>query len=180
MAVAAVGTFVPDLQRRLFTFWRSQPIAVGEWYWSKFWIGAAVALASLHLPVILVVGVTQKMFWHDPVADCVGYLILPLIHLMVYSLSVFASALIRSVTQAAILSTAASLLLICLPMVPDSSVKFLRYDLAQAAIAEFVASGFTTSIAAAVPILCGVIVVTSAAAIAGVVLVQRDISVGKM
>ena len=94
--------------------------------------------------------------------------------------SVFASALFRNVTQAAILSTAASLLLICPPLMPDSSMKFLRYDLAQTAITEFVVSGFTSSIIAAVPILCGVIVVTSAAAIAGVVVVQRDVSVGKM
>ncbi len=178
MTIIAVGTFVPNLQRRLFTFWRTRPIIVGEWYWSKFWTGAAVALVSLHLPVIIMVGVTQKMCWLDPFASCVGYLILPLFHLMVYSLSVLTSVLFRNVTPAAILSTAVALFLIVPPVMRNSSLKSLRYDLAQAKITEFIASGFTTSIAASLPILCCAIIVTSVAAIAGAVLIERDMSVG--
>ena len=180
MTIIAVGTFVPNLQRRPFTFWRSRPIVVGEWYWSKFWTGAAVSLVSLHLPVIILVGVTQKMCWLDPFASCLGYLILPLFHLMVYSLSVLISVLFRSVTPAAILSTAVALFLIVPPVMKDSSTASLRYDRAQAEITEFIASGFTTSIAASLRILCCVAVVTSVAAIAGAVLIKRDISVGKV
>ena len=179
MTIIAVGTFVPNLQRRLFTFWRSRPIVVGEWYWSKFWTGASVALVSLHLPTIILVGVTQKMCWLDPFASCVGYLILPLFHLMVYSLSVLTSVLFRSVTPAAILSTAIALFLIVPPVMKDSSFASLRYDLAQAEITEFIASGFTTSIAAALPILCVILVVTGIAAVTGATLVERDVSVGK-
>jgi hypothetical protein len=129
--------------------------------------------------MIILVGVTQKMCWLDPFASCVGYLILPLFHLMVYSLSVLTSVLFRSVTPAAILSTAIALFLIVPPVMKDSSFASLRYDLAQAEITEFIASGFTTSIAAALPILCVILVVTGIAAVTGATLVERDVSVGK-
>ena len=97
---------------------------------------------------------------------------------MVYSLSVLTSVLFRNVTPAAILSTAVALFLIVPPVMRNSSLKSLRYDLAQAKITEFIASGFTTSIAASLPILCCAIIVTSVAAIAGAVLIERDMSVG--
>jgi hypothetical protein len=47
-----VGTFAPDLEPRVNTFWRSRPISVSAWFWSKYLIGALAMLLTLGLPAL--------------------------------------------------------------------------------------------------------------------------------
>ena len=181
--VIAVGTFAPNLNGGLHTFWRSQPIKVNDWYWSKFWLGAAVALLSIHLPVVILVGITQKLAWGDPTASCISYLLCPLAHLMTYSLGVLAATSVRRVPQAGALATAVATFFLALPMMPASPFSFLRYDRARIGMTEFILSAihFPTMDAAALtrsaPFLLCTAVLTCVSALLGAIVVRRDLCV---
>src|SRR5437764_15316021 len=47
-----VGTFAPDLEPRVNTFWRSRPISASAWFWSKYMIGAGAMILTLGLPAL--------------------------------------------------------------------------------------------------------------------------------
>ncbi|MEM9353778.1 MAG: hypothetical protein AAGA92_12255 [Planctomycetota bacterium] len=49
--VAGIGSFLDDLSPGLHTFWRSRPVRVDQWYWTKFFAGLGV-------PLVVMVAVT--------------------------------------------------------------------------------------------------------------------------
>jgi hypothetical protein len=56
--VLGVGSMAGDLEPRLMGFWRSRPVQIGAFFWSKY----AVALAGVW--VLLVVLLGSVMVWH--------------------------------------------------------------------------------------------------------------------
>ena len=60
--VVGSGLYSADLSPGLGTFWRSRPISVGMWFWTKFLIGLAAVLGVLD-------GTTILVSWNAPRLD---------------------------------------------------------------------------------------------------------------
>lgn len=93
------GTFVSDLEPRLNTFWRSRPLSPAAWYWTKYFTGLLLIVSMLGIPAFIstlsVGGLDldlQELLWLIP------------LWLVVYSLAVTATCLVRHTVHAAILS----------------------------------------------------------------------------
>ena len=54
--VSGIGLWLDDLRPELNTFWRSRPIATGQWFAVKFAVSALITLATLALPSLLIYG----------------------------------------------------------------------------------------------------------------------------
>ncbi|WP_428308606.1 hypothetical protein [Lacipirellula sp.] len=59
--VSGIGLWLDDLRPELNTFWRSRPIATGQWFVVKFALSALMTLATLFLPCLLI-GVALAWF----------------------------------------------------------------------------------------------------------------------
>ncbi len=155
VGVVGVSTFVPNLQSGLATFWRSRPISPGSWFWSKFWLGAIISLAAIHIPAMVAIDLIHKLASQDRTSVLIGYLCVPLTHLMIYSISVLAACLFRHIVYAGILGLCASAAIVLLPVLGrldaggvQSSrviVDMFCFDIAQQRLSQFVESGFTVS-----------------------------------
>lgn len=156
VGVVGVSTFVPNLQSSLATFWRSRPISPGRWFWSKFWLGASISLAAIHVPAMVAIDLSHKLAWQDRMGALIGYLCVPLTHLMIYSITVLLACLFRHVVYAGILGLCASAAIVLLPVagrpidaggVQSSRViaDMLCFDIAQRRLSQFVESGFNVS-----------------------------------
>jgi ABC-type transport system involved in multi-copper enzyme maturation permease subunit len=51
--VAGVGLFVEDLRTAEHEFWRSRPISVDQWFWTKYATGWSVLVVALAIPTAL-------------------------------------------------------------------------------------------------------------------------------
>ena len=97
-----VGTFAPDLEPGISTFWRSRPISVHQWFWSKFVIGFVGLLVTLGLPTSIVAVLALRSLHHlampaDPLWILLGWF-------GIYSAAVLSTCLVRHVLYAAILA----------------------------------------------------------------------------
>jgi hypothetical protein len=55
--VSGIGLWLDDLRPELHAFWRSRPIATGQWFVLKFAASATITLATLALPSLLLYGI---------------------------------------------------------------------------------------------------------------------------
>ena len=191
MAIVGVSTFVPELQSGLATFWRSRPIVPTRWFWSKFWLGAIVSLACIDLPAMVSIDVSHRMAWRDPAAALIGYLCVPLTHLLVYSIAVLAACLVRHVVYSGILSLSISAMIVWLPVLgkplaagerlaSGGYLELIRFDFARRRLSEFVDAGFGISSLddlAFLPYVLLALVVTLGSAWVAAWAVKRDIAV---
>jgi ABC-type transport system involved in multi-copper enzyme maturation permease subunit len=111
-----VGTVVRDLNGRLEEFWRSRPVSVARWLAMKYFVGLAVVLASLAIPLCVEVAMTPTITFIGPNPR----LMLawsPFLWAALYSLSFAIACLIRRGAHAAMLSISMLLLVYFLPRV---------------------------------------------------------------
>lgn len=50
-----ISNFDQDMTNKISEFWRSRPIRVDSWFWTKFLAGLAILLAAIFLPVVVAV-----------------------------------------------------------------------------------------------------------------------------
>lgn len=118
-----VGSFVSELQPDLHMFWRSRPISPGSWFWFKY-IGGAIALIGLFdVPCML-------LAWSGIVRTASpGFAaVFPmLLHLLCYSLAVFAACSVRHSSYSTVLAISA-LMVIIIPELAEFQVpRFLSF-----------------------------------------------------
>ncbi|HWB12388.1 MAG TPA: hypothetical protein VG826_24400 [Pirellulales bacterium] len=99
--VLGVGGYAGDLQPGVREFWRSRPIGVGGWFWTKYFTGAAVLLAVFDgaLTGIDLLGGGPSLVVRDPFWWC-G----PVLHLFAYSTSVWMVCQLRQPVYSGILA----------------------------------------------------------------------------
>ena len=118
-----VGSFVSELQPDLHMFWRSRPISPGSWFWFKY-IGGAIALIGLFdAPCMLLAwsGVVRT------VSPGFAAVFPMLLHLLCYSLAVFAACSVRHSSYSTVLAVCA-LLVIIIPELAEFQVpRFLSF-----------------------------------------------------
>ncbi|MFI5378149.1 MAG: hypothetical protein ACHRHE_02475 [Tepidisphaerales bacterium] len=112
----AVGSTCRDLSDRLMVFWRSRPISVGRWLTTKYLSGLTLVLLLCTLPLVAEIGVSHD---YDRSTDTALMLLVwhPFVVMAIYSAAFMLGCLVRRVTQAAMLSLAAMLLIYFLPYV---------------------------------------------------------------
>ncbi|MFO0818292.1 MAG: hypothetical protein U1A77_10150 [Pirellulales bacterium] len=116
-AIVGVAIFSGELQPKLEQFWRSRPIAPGNWFWMKFAIGlfAVVGLFDL-LPAALLAVVGTRTNPGQPGTSVFAYLAcMPLMHALVYSLAVAAVCRLKRSIPAAIVALVAFFILDAVP-----------------------------------------------------------------
>ncbi len=118
-----VGGYVAELQAGLHTFWRSRPISPGSWFWFKY-IGGAIALIGLFdVPCVL-------LAWSGMVrTSSPGFAALfpMLLHLLCYSMAVFAAVSVRHSSYSTVIAVGA-LMVILIPEYADYRVpRFLSF-----------------------------------------------------
>jgi hypothetical protein len=69
--VSGIGLWLDDLRPELHTFWRSRPIATGQWFVLKFATSAVITLATLALPSLLIYGLLA-VFGERPMWNLYG------------------------------------------------------------------------------------------------------------
>lgn len=116
--ILAVGSYVPHLEAKLHTFWRSRPIPPSQWFWMKYIAGAAVIVLCYDMPLF----VLQRMLSSDvhpflvhqlSFAADTGFPIL--LHLFIYSVVVLAACSIRHPIYSGVLGVAAVLVILLSP-----------------------------------------------------------------
>ncbi len=112
----AVGSSCRDLSDRLMVFWRSRPISIGQWLSIKYLSGLSLVVLLCTLPLLVeawlsdargrsIDGALILLAWH------------PFVVSAIYSMAFLIGCLVRRVTQAAMLSLAAMLLIYFMPYV---------------------------------------------------------------
>ncbi len=109
-----VGSYVPELDPKLHTFWRSRPISPASWFWFKY-VGGLVALIGLFdLPYALLVWMRMVPSSSPGIAACFPMVL----HLLCYSLAVLAACSVRHSSYSTVLAVCA-LVAILLPSLAD-------------------------------------------------------------
>ncbi len=109
-----VGTVIRDLKGRLEDFWRSRPVKLNEWLFAKYFVGLAVVIVTLAVPLVLELLINQTrgdlyaapqfvLAWH------------PFLWAAMYSVGFLTACLLRRGAHAAMLSLAVMLLFYFLP-----------------------------------------------------------------
>ena len=101
-----VGTFAPDLEGPMNTFWRSRPISPSQWFWTKYLVGLGTLVVGLGVPalaafMIVVATLGPLDFVHEIVNDSLWVL---LGWFGMFSAAVAAACLVRHTLYAAILA----------------------------------------------------------------------------
>ena len=112
----AAGLFCSDLDDRLYAFWQSRPMPLWKWTLAKYCTGLICVLAVCLIPVIVMM--VLRIFWPPQWETETDWALLSYLSytiIVIYSLSVLISCLVRQTTHAAILSVAAGLLVFVLP-----------------------------------------------------------------
>lgn len=69
--VSGIGLWLDDLRPELHTFWRSRPIATGQWFALKFAASAIITVVTLALPSLLIYGLLT-VFGVGPLGNLYG------------------------------------------------------------------------------------------------------------
>lgn len=97
-----IAIFIPDLDRRINTFWRSRPIDPASWFWTTY----ATALVSVL--VLLAVPTTLLLLWavsrSSPVSN--SLFVAGAMYWLIFSASVLATCLVRRPLTAGLLAVA--------------------------------------------------------------------------
>ncbi|MBA3481338.1 MAG: hypothetical protein H0T51_05940 [Pirellulales bacterium] len=131
--VAGVGVFMEELKPGLYSFWRSRPINVDQWFAVKFLAGLLVTVTTLAIPVLLVIAYllvapnTHSIHESLNVKDAARNFSLGMLaQCGVYSVAVASMILLRRPIHAALASFAVSFV----AMIPISIVgDIARYRL---------------------------------------------------
>jgi hypothetical protein len=107
-----VGTFAPDLEPRVNTFWRSRPISPGSWFWSKYAVGAGAMLLTLGLPALAAVWWPHgREIWEDDRGAFFSTIaIVGLVWLLVFATAAAVTCVVRHTLYASILVVGAVVL----------------------------------------------------------------------
>lgn len=118
--IIAVGAFVPQLESKLHTFWRSRPISPRQWFWMKYAAGALVIVVCFDLPLAFLQSITttelgqiNPYLAHFSYISHAGFPIL--LHLFIYSFVVLASCGVRHPIYSGIIGIAAVLFILLPP-----------------------------------------------------------------
>lgn len=117
----AAGLFCCDLEDRLSAFWQSRPMSLWKWTLVKYCTGLICVFAVCFLPVIVIM--ILRMFWPPQWETETSWALLSYLSytlILIYSLAMLISCLVRQTTHAAILSVAAGLLVFGLPLLLPS------------------------------------------------------------
>jgi hypothetical protein len=166
--VIGATMFTAELEPHLAAFWRSRPIDPSAWFRIKYLTGALAILLFIDLPAAWL----GRPLDTSSIESSMSYLAcVPALHVAVFSLAVLVACLVRHTIYAGILSLAAMLFVIVLPMaVSDqgllaainievvmhrltSSLSAGRIDLWLLSLAIYLA--FTLSVAAAATLVAG-------------------------
>ncbi|MCA9111409.1 MAG: hypothetical protein KDA52_15760 [Planctomycetaceae bacterium] len=109
LMIGAVG-FTNDLQPKLYTFWRSRPIAPTQWFWLRYGAGFA-SISLFYLFPMTLLGVTAIVQY----GNAWLLVFLPLVSLVVYSLGVFCACTVRQPVYAVILAACGAMLVFLAP-----------------------------------------------------------------
>jgi ABC-type transport system involved in multi-copper enzyme maturation permease subunit len=98
--VAGVGVAITDTKQKQNDFWRSRPIQADLWFWTKYVVALGVVLASIYLPIGILVATGLPVFAY---LTPDSYLI-PVMHIAVFSAAIASASFIRHAVYSAILS----------------------------------------------------------------------------
>lgn len=109
--IVGVSNFDQDMTRKISEFWRSRPIRVDSWFWTKFLAGLAILLAAIFLPVIVAVlyANSNEEMTRSPVDTGVVWMLLTFL-LAIYAAASATIIVIRQPIYAAILGVGALML----------------------------------------------------------------------
>ena len=105
--VAGIGVFLEDLSPGLHTFWRSRPVNVDQWFWTKLFIGftvPVVVMGGLAVPSLVLGLFTGRL--HDTYIWSANSPLFwaPAIQVLTYCGAVAAVCLVRQPLYAAVLA----------------------------------------------------------------------------
>jgi len=117
--ILAVGSYVPHLEPKLHTFWRSRPILPRQWFSVKYIAGAAAIVLCYDIPL----SILQQMLVSDVHPYGAQQLSFPsslgfpiLLHLFIYSVVVLAACSIRHPIYSGVIGITAVLLILLPPV----------------------------------------------------------------
>jgi hypothetical protein len=156
MGIVAVAIFVPNLQPKLETFWRSRPLNVSFWFWSKALFGLVASVVRLNLPTLLMFAGSDAKAAVAPASELAGQLCVVMAHTMVYSVAILVVCFVRQSAYAGIVSLSASAMILLVPVAAgqpewNASLSFaelgqlLRVDVAGHRLVLFAESGFVVT-----------------------------------
>lgn len=97
--IIGTGSFVPELEPQLYTFWRSRPISPKHWFRLKYLAGAAIVICCFDIPL------TVASNWLNPRESTLVSGVFPvLLHLLIFSMSVLAACAVRHPVYSPILA----------------------------------------------------------------------------
>ncbi|MGE3316206.1 MAG: hypothetical protein AB7O26_13905 [Planctomycetaceae bacterium] len=122
--VIGVGSYVHELDPKLYTFWRSRPISPSNWFWLKFMAGLFALLIVYDLPIFLLLRNQSR-----PGAGYSGYASwFPLmLHFVTFTFAVLAACSIRHVVYSMLLAALATSMLFLVPWVYSSVPDFYAF-----------------------------------------------------
>jgi ABC-type transport system involved in multi-copper enzyme maturation permease subunit len=109
--IVGINSFDQDMSPKINEFWRSRPIQVDLWFWTKFLTGMAILAAALYLPIVIAyviangVGAGQRPFFVRGET-----LMMLCFHLAIYAAATATIVIIRQPIYAAILGVGALLI----------------------------------------------------------------------
>jgi hypothetical protein len=106
--------FSAELEPQLVAFWRSRPIDPSAWFRIKYLTGVLVVLIFIDLPAVCI-GQSHNAPQTSNVLA--GLVCIPAVHLAIFSVAVAIACLVRQAIYAGILSMAATLFFVVLPMI---------------------------------------------------------------
>ncbi|MGE3316207.1 MAG: hypothetical protein AB7O26_13910 [Planctomycetaceae bacterium] len=86
------GSYVHELDPKLYSFWRSRPISPAHWFWLKFLAGLLAFLFVFDLPILLLLDSTTR---RAPIYNGYGVWFPLMLHLLVYSVAVLSACAFR-------------------------------------------------------------------------------------
>ena len=103
--VAGIGLLIDELKPGVNDFWRSRPLDLRLWFFTKYFTGMIVLIACLGVPVLLT-GFTSFWRWDDLLNESVLAICLTLfsMYVAVFSLTMLFQCLLRQPIYAAVLA----------------------------------------------------------------------------
>lgn len=98
--VIGIGVAFYDVRPQINTFWRSRPINPNTWFWCKYITAMTVLLATIYVPILLIVGpggISGRVVIGDPI-------VIVLAQVALCSAAVATTCIFRNAIYAAILS----------------------------------------------------------------------------
>ena len=98
--VIGIGVAFYDVRPTINTFWRSRPINPNTWFWCKYITAMIVLLATIYVPILLIMGpggISGREVMSDPI-------VIVLAQIALCSAAVATTCLFRNAIYAAILS----------------------------------------------------------------------------